>query len=959
MYHNNMINIKNYLLGIIFILIFDIVTAASLNSENSHDYLLIVEGKTIPNKKIQFIQSTYLLPLDVIAKELGHQIKYDAINGFIAVRRKQDKAVLVLRLKDGRVTANKHIAGYVPEIKTAIPEQMLLPKSAVEALTGTHIQYNQQQRTFNIKLDKRLREVFDFVLYVNGEPLTIVEPPARAIGSVLLLPLRPIAEALGSKVSYDPKNREIKVLRIQDFVTISMSLNTGLTKFNGKIVGVSPDINLANSETLLLPVNAIETLTGTHIKTLAGTNEVHIDLDNRLIGILAPSAGVLEKASKEPFTLENIQFSLTNKGINQLYIRSHYKTFNSLLRYEVDNIAGNQRGLTPSWLSLDFQSIQGYRGSIGDYNANQRELNSVFVSRMRGFSFYKPLQQKNLFTFAIGQPISNIAINNNSNIPQFGGFTGGVRYYNRLNHWQIGGAFLQNEANNKQFGIDGIRYFKFLTESIGSIRLNLDGQLNAYSLNNKSIFDSRGGFSLYFRPLDNVNFNLSSNYQGIMSGLNNTDETGADNFNSSLSLSWNALDWASFGTRFGLQRTGIRSDYLSKSFTKGISTSLRPFIRGPQISADYSETKFDEINQLTRDFSNLNVQMRKAFRRWDITTTYQKTTGDSVREFASLFVNLPRYRQFFQKYSAISLRPSLSYTWLNNNENGQIGLNAQANSGRLFGTKFHVSASYYHLQTVLTDVNQSETDYLSIKSNYRLSKNLLLEANYSTSFQNNAELWFTLRGNIFVNPPRRYSLPLVNRGILEGQAFFDKNNDGKQQQNETGYPNAPIFIKNTPYALMADQNGYFTIQNLPVGHYEIGINREAMPLNQMLSEKAELSFAIGDKAVTKIKVPIVQSGQIRGQLFVDANHNGILDPKEKGVDGVRLYLEDPKTKQYIADTYTTLYGQFAFEQLKMKRYRLKIDSSFLTKSKIQPRIIFELSPTTKIMRIINIPIEHQ
>ena len=64
---------------------------------------------------------------------------------------------------------------------------------------------------------------------------------------------------------------------------------------------------------------------------------------------------------------------------------------------------------------------------------------------------------------------------------------------------------------------------------------------------------------------------------------------------------------------------------------------------------------------------------------------------------------------------------------------------------------------------------------------------------------------------------------------------------------------------------------------------------------------------------------MIQSGQIRGRIFIDNNDNGKLDRGEQGVEGVTIKL----TPGDII-TVSSAFGQFAFDELSPGGYKFKL-----------------------------------
>ena len=95
-----------------------------------------------------------LVPLEPIIAALGHQL--DVQNGIATVRRTQDQATIALELSTGLISVNGTPRGVTADMQFADREMLLLPFSAVETLTGTHIKLAPGSNRVDVRLDDRL-----------------------------------------------------------------------------------------------------------------------------------------------------------------------------------------------------------------------------------------------------------------------------------------------------------------------------------------------------------------------------------------------------------------------------------------------------------------------------------------------------------------------------------------------------------------------------------------------------------------------------------------------------------------------------------------------------------------------------------------------------------------------------------------------------------------------------------
>ncbi len=113
------------------------------------------ERTVTPEVEPRTIGPVLLVPLETVAEALGHALERSDGN-VITVTRIQDAARISLDLSTGLVTVNNTPRGVTPNIAYADPDLLLLPFTAVETLTGTHILLEPGTSDIVVTLDDRL-----------------------------------------------------------------------------------------------------------------------------------------------------------------------------------------------------------------------------------------------------------------------------------------------------------------------------------------------------------------------------------------------------------------------------------------------------------------------------------------------------------------------------------------------------------------------------------------------------------------------------------------------------------------------------------------------------------------------------------------------------------------------------------------------------------------------------------
>jgi len=118
------------------------------------------------------------------------------------------------------------------------------------------------------------------------------------------------------------------VRRAQDSAVFTLNLDTGLVSLRDRPFGIVKDVALIDRTNLLLPTNAIEALTGTHVDVVTGTNRIEIFLDDELRGGAVPEARVDDTLKDTPFTPESLSFVLSPDRVNQVNFAFHKGKYN-------------------------------------------------------------------------------------------------------------------------------------------------------------------------------------------------------------------------------------------------------------------------------------------------------------------------------------------------------------------------------------------------------------------------------------------------------------------------------------------------------------------------------------------------------------------------------------------------------------------------------------------------------
>ena len=171
--------------------------------------------------------------------------------------------------------------------------------------------------------------------------------------------------------------------------------------------------------------------------------------------------------------------------------------------------------------------------------------------------------------------------------------------------------------------------------------------------------------------------------------------------------------------------------------------------------------------------------------------------------------------------------------------------------------------------------------------------------------------------------------------------WIDTNYNGIQDSTEKGISGIKITLNETGQTVTTDNNGKYQFCNLENGEYSITVDSNSLPTgykftkqnvgNDSSDSDVNISTGVSDKVIiqdannTTLDVGIYQPTYCLGDyIWEDKNENGIQDVDEKGVEGIRIILNETN-----ASTITDENGRYEFCNLPNGDYSITIDTSTL------------------------------
>ena len=935
---------------------------------------------------------------------LNNDVEYDDVSKALIVRRSQDNVVMELYTETGIVKADGRALGKLQHFGEVKAGRYLLTPNAIAVMSGASGKFDKESNSFNFKLDPRLRVATGFDIIVNGLSLGNLNPEPRSIGPVLIMPLLPIAEALGHDVTVNDMTNEVRVRRAQDSAEFTLNLDTGLVKLRGVPFGITKDITYIDSTNLLLPVSAIETLTGTNITVEGATSRILVDLDDRLSGAIKPGDLVSDLAAKEPFTPETLSFHVGLDTINRVDADFRVKQINGRVRYETPDLPTTAAEAQPSWLSLDFAHVNGVTGAIGDYSADNRELDGVGLRRIRGISAVK-VTDKGRWAAVIGAPaVGAKKVSEDQSRLTFGGVAAGVRYQSRQG-WEAGLSARKDSLSNDQMAV-----LSAISGRLGRTkdkRIQWDARADLGAFNGQareSAVDIRASLSGRFDINPTLTLDANATYDGAEFLRNKlTAESLAETITQTLNpddvfeddenvlipdTRKTGLDQMTIGTSLRLTpnksigflnnpAASIRAQSTITGFVVGSDNQVKVDSYGASVATAIGETGISisaDVNAFEQSFANDNetisgygysARAYKQFENVTLRAQYLSSVNDGsdARESATLTASVRSFNLPMPKNASLSIAPSATASWTPEFTSLRGGVVTNFNSGEILGKKTKLDASLGILQSVGGASNRdgnrpSQTDKflsVSLSRRVRIGNNMALGLSYRNNLSGDHRFGLQLDGRFDFNEKRKYKQTLDGRGVLKGRAFVDENRDGIKQDNESAVPNAMVRLKGTRIALRTDRGGFFTIQNIKVGIYDVQIDGRSLPLGYSMAMDGETRVTIHEGRVSDVPMPIVQRGQIRGFTFIDDNGNSSYDKGEERIEGASLRISGETLKD-DGSAVSTSFGQYAFDDLASGKYEVRVLDQTKLGLKGGAPITVDLAEHDRLMARIQIPL---
>ncbi|MGO4454783.1 SdrD B-like domain-containing protein [Arthrobacter sp. RAF14] len=206
---------------------------------------------------------------------------------------------------------------------------------------------------------------------------------------------------------------------------------------------------------------------------------------------------------------------------------------------------------------------------------------------------------------------------------------------------------------------------------------------------------------------------------------------------------------------------------------------------------------------------------------------------------------------------------------------------------------------------------------------------------------------------------QRISLRLPQNGSLGDKVWRDTNGDGLQSDGEPGVEGVKVQLldadgnpvndaNGNPITTTTDSNGNYKFTDLPFGTYKVkftglpagtSLTKANQGTDDAVDSDADPATGVTGPVTLNSEAPenltldagIIPTGSLGDKVWRDDNGDGIQDPNEPGVSGVKVELLDQDGNP-VKDangnpitTTTDANGNYKFSDLPLGSYKVKVD----------------------------------
>lgn len=159
-------------------------------------------------------------------------------------------------------------------------------------------------------------------------------------------------------------------------------------------------------------------------------------------------------------------------------------------------------------------------------------------------------------------------------------------------------------------------------------------------------------------------------------------------------------------------------------------------------------------------------------------------------------------------------------------------------------------------------------------------------------------------------------------GAIEGYVFNDYNLNGLKDTYEPGMSGVKLWLGKEK-SITADASGYYKFSKVKARKAAVSVDTATIAPGYLLTSGQTQEIKLAHGQLSRVDFGLTIRSEISGIVFEDINADGKLSPKEPGIKGVIVALEDG-TK-----AVTDHLGRYSFRKAKSGTRRLTLDVNSL------------------------------
>jgi hypothetical protein len=165
----------------------------------------------------------------------------------------------------------------------------------------------------------------------------------------------------------------------------------------------------------------------------------------------------------------------------------------------------------------------------------------------------------------------------------------------------------------------------------------------------------------------------------------------------------------------------------------------------------------------------------------------------------------------------------------------------------------------------------------------------------------------------------------LDKGRIQGRAFFDLDADGLDDPGEPGVAGLTVRLDDRR-STTTDSHGRYSFSSLTPGEHVVSLSSDKLGVSLRASTPAEQFVTVGARQTASVGFGLSEFGSVGGRIFNDLFLTGAADATgAPGLRGVRVLLRGAN----VASLTTDASGLYEFRNLPPGNYTLEIDPTSL------------------------------